>query len=111
MKNKNVKYYNENGELEPAVHNLVGEHLIKPMAAKEKRKKDKILGVKMVSFTIFFVVMGILLIVLAIENKNFSVIKIIGSIICFCVSFIFGVVAHALLVPPKYVNYVGRFDK
>ena len=55
--------------------------------------------------------MGVLLIVLTIGNKNFSVIKIIGSIICLCVSFIFGVVAHALLVSVKYVNYVGSFDK
>ncbi|MBQ6687105.1 MAG: hypothetical protein IJN03_01105 [Bacilli bacterium] len=111
MENKNVKYYNENAELEGEIHNLVGEHFIKSNLTSEKKKNNKNFGIKMILATILFIILGLFLIFLALKNKNFVVIKVIGAILCFCLSFGFGVVAHAVLVPPKNVNYFSNNDK
>lgn len=111
MENKNVKYYNENAELEGGIHNLVGEHIIKPNLTSEKKKNNKNFGIKMIIATILFIILGIFLIFLALKNKNLVVIKVIGAILCFCLGFCFGVVAHAVLVPPKNVNFFSNNDK
>ena len=99
------------GEKEEKIDELVSEQLIKPMFSEESKRKNRNFGIKCFLITVFFILLGIILIVWSINSSNYTVIKVIGAVLCLIVGFIIGIVTHALLVPPKNVNGFGNFDK
>lgn len=99
------------GEKEEKINELVSEQLIKPMFSEESKRKNRNFGIKCLLITVFFILSGIILIVFSINSSSYTVIKMIGAVLCLIAGFIIGIVTHAVLVPPKNVNGFGKFDK
>ncbi len=98
-------------EKEEKINELVSEQLIKPMFSEESKRKNRNFGIKCLLMTAFFILLGIILIVCSINSSSYTVIKVIGAVLCLIVGLIIGIVTHAVLVPPKNVNGFGKFDK
>ena len=99
------------GEVEEKIDEVVSEHLIMPMFSKETKRKNRIFGIKCLLITIICLLLGIGLIIWSINSQFYRIIKIVGATLFLIVALVMGVVTYAVLVPPKFVNAIGRFDK